>query len=213
MSVRPLESTSGARRRVRLADALSLSRLVFAPVLPVVALAGMTRTLIGLIVWGLVSDAIDGTVARLTGSTGERGARLDSICDVVFYAMAILGFVIAVPVARTELLATFAVTAVALVVPSVIGWLKFGAMPSYHTVLSRLVLAAFGLGLLVFVTTGVTWPFRLGAILALASAVDDVLITLLLPEPRPHVPHVVALLRRTGTVEAFAETRGMERSQ
>lgn len=37
-----------------------------------------------------VSDALDGLVARATGQTSEFGAKLDSIADLLFYAVMIL---------------------------------------------------------------------------------------------------------------------------
>ena len=37
-----------------------------------------------------VSDAVDGTVARATHTSGEFGARLDSIADLLFYAVMLI---------------------------------------------------------------------------------------------------------------------------
>ena len=42
---------------------------------------------------GGISDAIDGTVARLTGTTSRFGARLDSVADLMFYFVMMLKFV------------------------------------------------------------------------------------------------------------------------
>ena len=37
-----------------------------------------------------VSDVVDGTLARLTGSESSFGAKLDSIADILFYGVMIL---------------------------------------------------------------------------------------------------------------------------
>jgi CDP-diacylglycerol--glycerol-3-phosphate 3-phosphatidyltransferase len=178
-----------------IADLISISRLVIAPVVPVVAISGYTRMTTALILCGLVSDAIDGTVARLSGPPGERGARLDSACDLAFYSMAIVAFVIAFPIARTELLGTFIITGASLLLPSVVGWLKFATIPSYHTILSRFVLVAFGIALLAFLLGGFMSLFRVAAALAVVAAIDDLVITMLLDKPASPIPHSLYLLR------------------
>ena len=39
-----------------------------------------------------ITDVLDGTIARATNSTSEFGARLDSIADLIFYAVMIVKF-------------------------------------------------------------------------------------------------------------------------
>jgi len=39
-----------------------------------------------------VSDAIDGTVARITGTASEFGAKLDSVADLMFYSIMVIRF-------------------------------------------------------------------------------------------------------------------------
>ena len=39
-----------------------------------------------------ITDVLDGTIARATNSTSEFGARLDSISDLIFYAVMIVKF-------------------------------------------------------------------------------------------------------------------------
>ena len=39
-----------------------------------------------------ITDVLDGTIARATNSTREFGARLDSIADLIFYAVMIVKF-------------------------------------------------------------------------------------------------------------------------
>ena len=40
----------------------------------------------------VITDVLDGTIARATNSTSEFGARLDSIADLIFYAVMIVKF-------------------------------------------------------------------------------------------------------------------------
>jgi CDP-diacylglycerol--glycerol-3-phosphate 3-phosphatidyltransferase len=177
------------------ADLLTISRLAIAPALPVAAALAPPPVTMGLIGWGLFSDAADGVVARRTGTQSERGARLDSLSDVIFYPCALIAFLIAYPEVRS-LAVTWTLIGASQLVPSGYGWLKFGRLTSYHTALSRLVLVVLGVAFLVFITTGALWPVRVVGILAVVSALDDMLITALLPAWQANVPHAFSLLRR-----------------
>jgi CDP-diacylglycerol--glycerol-3-phosphate 3-phosphatidyltransferase len=182
---------------VSLADALSLSRLAIAPALPFFAAAGDGVVTTALFAWGFGSDAVDGTIARRSGTAGPRGAQLDSACDLAFYSSALVSFGLANPGIRSGMLPAMVVTGTALVVPSVVGWLKFGRIPSYHTVLSRVAVGAFACALLAFFAAGTTWPLLAAVCVATVAALDDILITVLLREPRADVPWSLSLMRRT----------------
>jgi phosphatidylglycerophosphate synthase len=67
---------------VPVADWLTLARLVLVVVLWPVAIAGQGQIVgVGLIAAG-VTDALDGHLARRTGSHSARGARLDAVADI-----------------------------------------------------------------------------------------------------------------------------------
>ncbi|MBC7895374.1 MAG: CDP-alcohol phosphatidyltransferase family protein, partial [Cytophagaceae bacterium] len=57
-----------------LADAITLSRLAVVPGLVVAAVTGATTWFTGLVAFALLTDAIDGRVARWRGTAGPRGA-------------------------------------------------------------------------------------------------------------------------------------------
>ena len=43
-----------------------------------------------------ITDMVDGTVARLTGSAGEKGAKLDSAADIIFALVSLIKIIPAI---------------------------------------------------------------------------------------------------------------------
>ena len=70
---------------------LSLLRLGLVPVLVGLALAGLGDVFLFILVISLMSDVLDGYLARKLNQTSELGAKLDSWGDVRTYASMILG--------------------------------------------------------------------------------------------------------------------------
>lgn len=72
-------------------NALSLYRLLAFPVILVMALTNRETTYVVLLCISLVSDALDGSIARRFNLQTKFGAALDNLADMCTYAVAILG--------------------------------------------------------------------------------------------------------------------------
>lgn len=72
-------------------NALSLYRLLVFPVILFMALTNRESTYVVLLCISLVSDALDGSIARRFNLQTKFGAALDNIADICTYAMAVLG--------------------------------------------------------------------------------------------------------------------------
>ena len=174
---------------------LSAFRIVCAPVLLVLAWHGSKGSFLTLFALGLVSDALDGALARRLGQESDSGARLDQWADFTLWASLPLGVWWLWPeIVRRE--APYAILAiVCLLLPTAMAYAKYRAVPCYHTWWAKLesVLMAIGIPLLLIID--LTWPFRLAALVMLVGAVDELAITYLLPERRDNVPSVFHALR------------------
>lgn len=73
---------------------ISLYRLLVFPVILFMALAGRENWFVILLCISLVSDAIDGSIARYFKLQTNFGAALDNLADMCTYAMALLGLFI-----------------------------------------------------------------------------------------------------------------------
>jgi CDP-diacylglycerol--glycerol-3-phosphate 3-phosphatidyltransferase len=189
-----------------LATLLTVSRLVAAPFLLAAAWADARATFLILLGWGLVSDALDGPVARAFHSVSARGAMLDSVSDVVFYVTAVGGVLRLYPtiVERAPWLPW--VFGAAWGAPIVLGLIKFRRLTSYHTVLARSSLVALLASFLVFLISDWAGLFPAAAMLFVFSAIDEMLITALLDAHRSDVPHCLSLLPRRNRSRRFIHT-------
>jgi CDP-diacylglycerol--glycerol-3-phosphate 3-phosphatidyltransferase len=85
-----LTAMRGAERAFTGPDALAVSRIPLA--LALVAVAPHRGAALAIFVVACATDVVDGWWARRRGTASDRGARLDSVADAIFFAAA--GFVV-----------------------------------------------------------------------------------------------------------------------
>lgn len=179
----------------RLPNLLSAFRLVAAPVLFLLALQGHREPFLWLLAAAFFTDAIDGTIARLTGQASRFGAMLDSWGDVAVYTAVAASMLLLWPgLVRQEYLAFSAVVA-SFVLPALAGLVRFRHFTSYHTRLVKLAVAATATGLFLLLLGIAAWPFRAAAVLAVLAALEEVAITLMLDRERSNVGGLLEVLR------------------
>ena len=132
-----------------------------------------------------LTDALDGWLARKTGTASEFGARLDSVADLLFYGVLLLRLF---PVLRQTLPVTiwYAVAAVLLVRLAAYGMaaVKYHRFASLHTWLNKLTGGAvFLLPYVLALSTGVTYSWVL-CVLAFAASLEEMAIHLCWKEYR-----------------------------
>jgi len=162
--------------------ALTVFRLCSAPVLMVLAAMGKERFFLWLAIAALLSDVLDGALARRLGASSETGRLLDSWADLLIALVSFAGATLLWPDTMREEAGYFALVLAALVIPNAWGLLRFRRLLGYHTVSAKSsgVLLAVGAVLLF---TGITpLPFRLAAFVELAVAAEYVAISLIVPE-------------------------------
>ena len=126
-----------------------------------------------------LTGALDGWLARKTGTASAFGARLDSIADLLFYGVLLLRLF---PVLRQALPVSvwYVVTAVALVrmVAYAVAAVKYHRFASLHTWLNKLTGGAiFLLPYILAISTGVVYSWTVCA-LACAASLEELAIHL-----------------------------------
>ncbi len=152
------------------ANAITMVRVVAAPL----AFIFRESPTLFLTLWTLcgLSDAVDGTVARATGTSNARGARLDTIADLVAYSILVL--LVATMVDTLPLLPYWiAIVAVVRLVDLAICAWRFRTFGSVHTWANK-----FTGGLLFFLPVYILWlPGDLWGwmlfLIALLSALEE----------------------------------------
>lgn len=182
--------------RCTLANGVTASRLFIAvPAMLVCTAVGAREGFVWVLGASFLTDAVDGTLARLTGRVTHFGAVLDSWADVSAYCAIAIGVTVMWPsLVHSEWLACVTIV-IAFLAPALAGLLKFGAFTSYHTRLVKIAVGTTALALLIALLDGPRWPLRLAALIALFAAIEEVSITLMLDELRSNVGSAIELWR------------------
>ncbi len=143
----------------------------------------------------LVSDVLDGMIARSLKVTSVLGASLDSVADVATMINALLGiFVFQQRFVSEHHLGMIAVAGVYFAEVLASLW-RYGRLSSFHTVLGRL--AAFVGGLFImalFLLSFQAWLYRLTVSFYMVALAEEFLLLSLLPQSRADVRGVYWVL-------------------
>ena len=171
-----------------LPNCLSIFRMVSAPALLYLAWIGRADIFLLLLVLALLSDAVDGTIARRYKQVTDLGAKLDSWGYFSIYMTVPLCVWWLWPdLIRQE--APFVAAVVAgFAVPIFIGFMKYRRLTSYHTWAAKFSAVVLSVATLVMILFEVAWPFEIAAVILVLSALEEIAITMTLPEWRSNVP-------------------------
>ena len=176
---------------------ISALRLAATPVLVVLAYLGQRDAFAWLLVAALLSDIIDGVIARYCGFTSELGARLDSMADLLLFGVAAYGIWVFHAQVVSAHSSVFLLVIALWLGGSLAGFLRYGRMASFHTFLSRATAYALGGFIAVLFLWGFNaWLFWAGAGLAVASQLEEFILLAMLPAWTPNVGGLYRLLRQ-----------------
>ncbi|MBQ0721386.1 MAG: CDP-alcohol phosphatidyltransferase family protein [Gammaproteobacteria bacterium] len=118
---------------VSIPNFLSASRLILVPVLLYLAYGGHGEAFLILLAASLLTDGLDGYLARRWNQTSELGARLDSWGDLGTYSAMLLGLFLLWPGIFQQQKWFFLLGFFTYLVPTISCLLKFHELPRYHT--------------------------------------------------------------------------------
>lgn len=179
-------------KRLNLPKTLIAFRFLLAPIILSLAYfyGEKSRVLILILMYlGLISDILDGIIARKQGVSSEKLRRLDSQTDMIFWlSMGICTYILFPELIKQNQIAIWSIL-VMEVLCYVISILKFGKETCTHAFLSKI----WGLTLLIAFTSLIGFehagiPFYLAIIFGLISHIDVILIILILPKWTHDIP-------------------------
>lgn len=176
-------------------NALSVLRLASVPVLLALAWYQQQMAFLVLLLVGILSDALDGWIARRFNAVTTLGIRLDSMADFALYVAVPLGGWWLWPDLLVQEAFWIGLIVAGYVLPGALALARFHRLSSYHTWSAKLGVATASIGLFVLFATGVSWPLHIGAPLALLAGLEQSAITLLAPGPRDDIPTLWHALR------------------
>lgn len=176
------------KQHVNVPNILSAYRLVSFPFVLFFALWNFENVFAVLLVINLITDALDGIIARAFKLETEFGAVLDAYADIGMYITAILGVIIFKSADMAPHFTSLAVFIVVFIIPKIISFYKFKKFPSLHLYSSKIggymqgifffSLFTFGFNS-IFYYIMITW--------GIISFVEQIVVVSIADEPRSNV--------------------------
>lgn len=173
---------------VNVPNLLSWIRLLFVPVLLWLAWNGYSRTFLVCLVVSFLTDAADGFLARRLNQITPLGAKLDSWADLsTQLSLPFCGWWLRPEIVRQE--SPFLIAGVSCYLAAIaVGFLKFRRLTSYHTWGGKFSAFTVGMAVIVFFANGPGWPLRIAMLIVVLACLEEIVITVVLPERRANVP-------------------------
>lgn len=167
---------------------LSAIRLLLIPVLLGLAWWQQPRIFVGTLLFSLLTDNLDGFLARKLNQKTELGAKLDSWADAATWlALLPCAWWLRPEVLRAE--APWLIAGLACFLASIgFGFVKYRRLISYHTWGAKALSVIVAVTVLVFFAGGPGWVFHVAMPFVMLSALEEMAITTLLPTWRANVP-------------------------
>jgi len=163
-------------------------RLFMAPVILYFIISGQENLFAIFLVINLLTDAIDGYIARRFKMETEIGARLDAFADYFTYILVFIGLF----VFKLEDLKPYLVSAVIfismLVLTVIVSLIKFRKFHSYHTIIEKsggYVQAVFFICLFSIGLIAPLYYFMI--VFGILGAIETIVIDILIPEMRSDI--------------------------
>ena len=181
----------------KLPNLLSILRLILAPVMVAQAwLTGSRPWFLGLFGAALLTDALDGFLARRLHAESDLGRRLDSWGDYALTATAVAGICLLWPgVVLTEW-PWFVITLVGCFSIVAYGLIRWHRVLGYHTWLAKFMAAALPTGVLVMLFGWSPLPFHIAVILQVLCGIEEMVIAFVLPGHSGHIPSLWHAIQR-----------------
>ncbi len=161
---------------------LTIFRICSAPVLIVLAAMGEERAFLGLAIAAVLSDVLDGALARRLGASSDTGRMLDSWADLLIALVAFVGATMLWPFTMRREAPWLAVVLSALVIPNAWALLRYRRLLGYHTVSAKISGVILGVSTLLLFIGWTPVPFRVASCIELAVAAEYIAISLILPD-------------------------------
>lgn len=172
----------------RLPNIVSVFRLLAAPVLLVMAVKQMHDAFAWLLAPALLSDAVDGWLARKLHCESQLGAQLDSLADILLMVVILISIWFLHPAVYLQHWPIIAIVVLVWSIAHLSALLRYGRFASFHTRLLQAGIVLFAVFALVLFTYGfIPWMLYLAGILSLAGAIEHFTLLVLLPEWTPNI--------------------------
>jgi phosphatidylglycerophosphate synthase len=174
---------------------LSLLRFFLGFSLFVIAWLDEEMVFIGVLICAFFLDLVDGPIARWTHQTSEFGSWLDSFADFSVYIAFIAGAYWLWPEIILRELLYVCLLASSIVLPVLLGYIKFRRATSYHTWLVKFTVVCMAPSSLILFIGGPAGPFQIASIISVFAGLEEIIITTVLDKPRSNVRSIIHIIK------------------
>jgi cardiolipin synthase (CMP-forming) len=175
---------------------ITIYRLLAFPLILYFALAGKESLFAIFLVINLLTDAIDGFIARRFNLITEIGAKLDSFADNLTYVLVFIGIFIFKLDEILPYKVSFLVFIGCLLFTVFFSLVKFGKFPSFHMYITKIGGYLQGAFFICLFTVGFIAPFYYFVICwGILGAIESIAIQLVIPEMRSNVKGLYWVLK------------------
>ena len=162
-------------------NVISSIRVALFPVLVFLAIQQRPEFFLWVLAFSLMTDCLDGYLARRLNQVTEFGIKLDSWADLITYSVMLLGLVILWPeIFHTELIyLVFSFSC--WIVPLLVCQSRFGCFPTYHTLAAKITAIIIAPAYFIATIFGDSLLLRGVLLFYIWVAVEQVIITCILP--------------------------------
>jgi phosphatidylglycerophosphate synthase len=171
-------------------NVLSVTRIALMPALLMTAMMGSRQWFVVVLVVSLVTDALDGYLARKLNAFSEFGRTLDSFADYVVLITGIAGIALLWPDLMRGELVWVVVGLAAFFTVLAYGYARFGRPLRYHTWASKVLSPALALSMVPLLGEITPVPFHIVIVLQVAAALEQLCIALLVPSHKGEIASV-----------------------
>ncbi len=184
------------KEKLTIPNLLSFYRLLAFPVILFLALAGHKQAFAVLIIINLVTDVLDGMIARLMKQQSEFGARLDSIADMGTYFLVFLGIWFFKRADFAPHVVSFSVFIGLLIGALVLSLIRFGRFPSLHLYSWKIGGYIQGTFFFTLFAFGFFTPFYYVMVIwGILAFLEHIIIQLIIPKMRSNVKGLYWVLK------------------
>jgi CDP-diacylglycerol--glycerol-3-phosphate 3-phosphatidyltransferase len=175
---------------------ITLYRLLMVPVILYFAVSGREKLFAVFLVINLISDIIDGYIARRFKMESEIGAKLDSFADNFNYVLAIIGFFIFKMDDLRPHIVSLIIFISMLLLTVIVPLIKFRKFPSFHLYITKIGGYIQGAFFICLFTIGFIAPFYYFMIIwGILGAVECIAIDMVIPEMRSNIKGLYWVLK------------------
>ena len=180
--------------RLNVPNALSAYRLIALPFILYAIFTSNRDLFILLISINLITDILDGLIARVFNLQTEFGAKLDSVADIGTYLMAFIGMISLEKTFVTAYKIEFITLIVLWLTPQLCSLIKFRRFPSFHLWSYKIIGYLQGIFIFSYFVFGFhELYFYFMLVLSCVAYIEELTLVMILPKLRSNLKSIFLL--------------------